>query len=276
MSMYEEIAEVVDSALHSERARRVQRDADRVNELALSDFRGPEYEVFRNELCRDSMPILRGMLRNGNLIRLAQQRFENKGIRFWVHPDDVALLHRSPEDRDEIIVDALLGALKTFRRKALVAGGWNPNHRGSRGVCCLTTFFIGQCIWEFRRAYVKWAKQRMKITRQEAAQRDPSALFGLFQTSGYLPGPEADTFGSAFEDILAEQPLATQAVVRLTVEGYGATEIADKLKTTRGAVSMRLTRFRSALYQAARDRRIWIPEQLHMIARHQQGQRGVA
>ncbi len=68
------------------------------------------------------------------------------------------------------------------------------------------------------------------------------------------------------EEILDEQALATQAVVRLTVMGFGDAEIADKLNLSHGAVRMRKTRFRTALYKAARERRIWIPEQLHTQA----------
>ncbi|MEV6507777.1 hypothetical protein AB0M61_16870 [Streptomyces sp. NPDC051642] len=55
----------------------------------------------------------------------------------------------------------------------------------------------------------------------------------------------------------------TQAVVRMTVEGYVDTEIANTLHITHAAVRMRKTRFRSALYDAARDQHIWVPRQLH-------------
>ncbi|MEU9992892.1 hypothetical protein AB0E10_40160 [Streptomyces sp. NPDC048045] len=44
------------------------------------------------------------------------------------------------------------------------------------------------------------------------------------------------------------------------------TEIVDTLHITHSAVRMRMTRFRKALYAAARERRIWIPEQLHTKA----------
>ncbi|MGW3209042.1 hypothetical protein [Streptomyces sp. NPDC001135] len=63
----------------------------------------------------------------------------------------------------------------------------------------------------------------------------------------------------------------------MTVEGYVDTEIADALNITHAAVRMRKTRFRGVLYDAARERRIWIPEQLHTKAgTHLRKQRGAA
>jgi hypothetical protein len=175
-------------------------------------------------------------------------------------------------------------ARASFRRKALVKGGWNPDYKHGRGASCLTTYFVGQCIWEFRRVYTRWAKDRQQWAKQhalydgseEAAHAHPK-LFGPLLQAGYLSEPEAAVLSTNFEDILNEQPPVTQAVIRMTVEGYADTEIADALRLTHAAVRMRKTRFRSVLYDAARQRRIWLPEQLHTSTgnRHRK-QRGAA
>ncbi|MCX4430226.1 hypothetical protein [Streptomyces mirabilis] len=279
-----EVAEAVDATPPDHRAARIHSDAARVKELALCNFEGPAYKVFEDELCLQSMPILRGMLRKGTLARIALKRCQDRGIPFWVHPDDVTLLRSSGEARDEIVIDVMMRGLKTFKRKALVEGGWNPNHRGGRGASCLTSYYVGQCIWEFRRVYTTWAKRRVAWAEQHALYACPAqsayevpGMFGLLQTANFLSEPEAVVFTTNFEDILDEQPPETQAVVRMTVDGYSDTEIADALDLTHGAVRTRKYRFRNALYDAARDRRIWIPEQLHTKAgtRHRQ-QRGAA
>ncbi|WP_327732492.1 hypothetical protein OG749_45605 [Streptomyces nojiriensis] len=88
--------------------------------------------------------------------------------------------------------------------------------------------------------------------------------------------PEAIVLSNNFEDILNEQTPQTQAVISLTVYGLADTEIADRLKITHGAVRSCKTRFRNALYQAARERRIWIPAQLHTKANHDKQQAGAA
>ncbi|MBT2472816.1 response regulator transcription factor [Streptomyces sp. ISL-66] len=129
------------------------------------------------------------------------------------------------------------------------------------------TYFIGQCIWEFRRVYETWAKKQMAWTsihlEYDFSDGSATGIAGLLQAPGYLAEPEAIVFATNFEDILAEQPPVTQAVVRLTVAGFTDTEIAERLKTTPGGVRNRKTLFRKALYQAARHGRIWIPKQLH-------------
>ncbi|MFE5819969.1 hypothetical protein ACFQ6S_42025 [Streptomyces sp. NPDC056479] len=69
-----------------------------------------------------------------------------------------------------------------------------------------------------------------------------------------------------FEEILGEQSAVAQAVIRMPVEGYVDTEIADTLSISHSAVRMRTTRFGNALYDAVRHQRNWIPEQLHTKA----------
>lgn len=62
----------------------------------------------------------------------------------------------------------------------------------------------------------------------------------------------------------------------MVVDGHVDAEIADALHLTHAAVRMRKTRFRKALYGAAREGRIWIPEQLHTKAGTRRQQRGAA
>ncbi len=257
------IDQTVDTAPPDGRTLRIQQEAARIAELALDGFQGPAYEIFENDLCRDSMPILRGMLRNGEIARLSQRRFTERGITFFVDPEDAHLLHSSPDARDEIAVDTIMRALKTFRGKALLNGAWSPQYQGPKGPCSLTSFFIGQCIWEFRRVYLLWTHERAQRARQEIALHDVEAFFRLLRAPGHLAEPETILFGGAFMDFLAEQPEQTQAVIRLTVAEYRDTEIADALGSTPGSVRTRRHRFRQATYQAAREGRIWIPYQLH-------------
>jgi hypothetical protein len=245
-----EVAEAVDDGLSDGRSARIQRDAARVNELAVDGFKGRAYQVFEDELIREAWPILRGMLRAGTLARIALKWCAERGLPFWIGPDDYALLRSDPAARDEILVDVVLRARVSFRLKALVEGGWNPNYKKGRGASCLTTYFVGQCIWEFRRVYTRWAKDRQDWAQvhalydgsEEAAYANPG-LFGPLLEAGHLSEPEAAVLSTNFEDILREQPPLTQAVIGMVVEGFVDTEIADALHMTHAAVRMRKTRF---------------------------------
>lgn len=111
--------------------------------------------------------------------------------------------------------------------------------------------------------YLTWVSKRDKVARWEAAMLDPEAFFRLLRAPEHLSEPEAVLFSNAFTELLDDQPRETRVVITLTVQGYQDTEIATMLKSSPGAVRTRRYRFRSALYQAARERKIWIPEQLH-------------
>ncbi|MFF4709305.1 hypothetical protein ACWC4D_33900 [Streptomyces sp. NPDC001288] len=268
MSDNDAIAEAVDGFLADPRVLRLQRDAALVADLALGGFEGREYDVFEDRLLLESMPVLRGMLRSGTFITLSVQRFERAGIPFYVSSDNRQLLHSSDAERDDIIVDVLLHSRKTFRTRALLNGGWNPHFKGA---CCLLTYFIGRCMWDFRRVYLRWAREREHIAQVEAALLDPEAFFRLLTALPHHGEPETILFSGAFMDLLGAQPAETQAVVRLTCEGYRDGEIADLLKSKPGAVRTRRYRFKQVLYQAASEGKIWIPAQLHVNgARKQQ------
>ncbi|MFI8265576.1 hypothetical protein [Streptomyces sp. NPDC085665] len=267
----DEIAQAVDAFLTDDRSARVQQDAARVQELAHHGFDGPVYKVFRDEMWVQSEPVLRGMLRSGSLARLAIQRHLERGITLWISADDSATLKADEAARDEILIEMQIKALETFRRKALIGKGWDPNHNGPRGATCLMSYYIGTCIWEFGRVFKKWAQRRVRWHELHAlcdfGEETPGGrrgIAGLLQASGYLTEP--DGFTTIFEEILDEQKWETRAVIRLTIDGYSDAEIANKLKITNAAVRMRKSRFRGVIYQAARERRIWIPAQLHTKA----------
>jgi hypothetical protein len=76
-------------------------------EQSLSGIEGPAYAVFDDQLSRNNMPILVGILRMAS----------SPGS-----PSSGSTTGASAKARDEILVEALLRARKTFRGKALVNG----------------------------------------------------------------------------------------------------------------------------------------------------------
>ncbi|WP_097992338.1 hypothetical protein [Streptomyces sp. f51] len=271
MNMKVKIAEPTE-----DRAARVARDAERIAELAYAGFKGPVYEVFQIELYREAQPILLGMLRDGRLAQLALKHCRSNGWRFFVHEDDMRLLRSDPEARDQVLLDVLAAAMKRFLKELKAGKGWRADYEGPRGACSLMTYFIDKCVWSFPPAYTRWAKERVRWARQESAAHRAAILEPLVST-GWEAEVEAEVFGTKFDKILDEQAPETQAAVRLTIAGFTDTEIADRLHLKHGAVRMRKTRFRTALYKAAAEKRIWIPEQFHSRGgARRQKQRGVA
>lgn len=267
MDVGTETVETVEATLGGDRRARIERDAARIEALARTGFTGPSYAAFETELYLEAQPILLGMLRKNRLAQLALKQCRSRGWKFFVHEDDMRLLHSSSHDRDIIMIDVFAEAMPKFQRDLQRGQGWTPDYVGPRGPCCLMTYFIGQCVWAFRRAYVRWAKERVAWARLHTAYdftedaANEAGIGRLLQATSYEI--ESEVLPTNFEDILAEQAPETQAVVRLTVMGCSDTEIAERLKLPHTTVRKRRSRFRTALYQAARERRIWIPEQLH-------------
>ncbi|MFG3721251.1 hypothetical protein ACGF8D_25960 [Streptomyces massasporeus] len=116
------------------------------------------------------------------------------------------------------------------------------------------TYFIGRCMWDSRRVYLRWVKERERIAQLEAALLDPEAFFRLLTALPHHGEPETILFSGSFMELLAAQPAETRAVVRLTCDGYADGEIAERLKSTPGAVRTRRYRFKKVLYQAASER----------------------
>ncbi|MEU9558334.1 hypothetical protein [Streptomyces fumanus] len=281
MGVDAEIVETIDAVLGGGSTARIEQDAARIEELACGGFEGLAYEVFEIELYREAEPILLGMLRKGTLARLALKQCKSRGWKFFVHEDDIRLLRGSSRERDIIMVDVLAEAMRKFRRDLQNGRGWTADHKGPRGACSLMTYFIGQCVWVFRRAYVRWAQERVDWARLHAVYdftedaANEAGIGGLLQSTSYEM--DSEVLGTDFEDILDEQAPETQAVVRLTVMGFPDTEIAERLNLTNVTVRQRRSRFRTVLYQAARERRIWIPEELHTkAASRRHNQRGAA
>lgn len=264
----------VSAVLSDDRAARIARDAERVEELAYYRFRGPVYEVFEIELYKEAEYILRGMLRSGSLARIALKQCKERGWKFFIQEDDMRLLRSDQAARDQVLLNVLADAMPKFLGDLKAGRGWRADYEGPGGACCLMTFFIGQCVWSFRRAYVRWAKDRVAWARQQIAVSD-LRISAVLEAADYEI--ESEVFGTAFEEILGELEPETQAVVQLTIMGFADTEIADRVRLKHGAVRMRKTRFRSALYKAAQERRIWIPQQLHTSdGARRQNQRGAA
>ncbi|MET8275752.1 hypothetical protein [Streptomyces sp. NPDC005096] len=261
--MIEEITAEVDAVVADDRMARIRRDTAKVTELADHDFKGAVYKDFEAQLCLETWPVLRGMLRSRKLIHLAMADSARLGRSFFVLSEDAEALHNYALARDEILVDVVVSALKSFRKNALVGGGWNPNFKGKRGPCCLATWFIRLCILELPQHYTTWAKKQRKIAKHEAMTDGVNLSSIIGQTGWDVSEGEATRLSDEFESILGEQSVGTQAVVRWWCMGYQQNEIAEQLHINTATVRQRMARFKRVLYDAARERRIWIPEQLH-------------
>jgi hypothetical protein len=113
-----------------ENLERLAGDADLARTLKAQGFSGRDYEVFRDELIRYGVAVLRGWLRTGAIPGKCRQ----KGIR-----GVPAQMSRQfdGDTAEELAGESVARALEPFRVQALLGGRWDPG-RGA----ALKTYFV--------------------------------------------------------------------------------------------------------------------------------------
>ncbi|WP_406490309.1 hypothetical protein OHB06_52255 [Streptomyces sp. NBC_01604] len=131
----------------AERAARRARDAEVVEILRGQDFVGPLFEKFAGRLMEYAWPVLLDWTGTGEIFRQARR------VGCPV-PARLIIPQWSQDDRYEVVADSVLDGLDAFRDNALAGGRWNP----AKGAA-LTTYYVGACVFAFRKVYEAWSKQ---------------------------------------------------------------------------------------------------------------------
>lgn len=131
----------------SDRAARRARDAEVVEILRGQDFAGPLFGKFAGRLMEYAWPVLLDWTLTGEIFRQARQ------VGCPV-PARLIIPQWSQDDRYEVVADSVLDGLDTFRDNALAGGRWNP----AKGAA-LTTYYVGACVFAFRKVYEAWSRQ---------------------------------------------------------------------------------------------------------------------
>lgn len=203
---------------------RLFEDQRLIQVLAAHDFGGPNWERFQAALARYGVQVLGAWLGNGTIFR----RCEDRGL------PTLGPRRLSAEDRQEITELTVAESIALFRKKALRAGGWDPERGAS-----LKTYFIGRCLLQFPRNYEKWLRDEQPL--------DTVPDIEMLEHADLGPGPEALAEGRL---VLAAALQATPALMKvarvfvLQEAGYGQAEVAKRLGLTIGAVESLLYRHR--------------------------------
>lgn len=206
-----------DSAAAADGRRdRLVADRELVAVLAACDFGGPRYDRFVNELARYGMAVLCGWMHSGYVFALSAGR----GLPVSPSQDELDQLHRDPEVRQEIATMVVAVALRRFRERALVGGGWQAD-----GGASLTTYFMGACLAVFPNEFRRYRAQRQRWRRQNAA--DPAIAAAARNAEPSMADVVAGTF--QVKANLAGVDARTRAIVTLRMYGYHQQEIAEML-----------------------------------------------
>lgn len=143
--------------------RRVIRGADDptslLQELRAANYQGPRYLMLTDDLWLYGWDVMRGMVRTGTIDRV------QTGLPHWAMTvEDRQTLHDSAEEREALILDALMRAVPTFP-KLLASGFYDPDKSA------LTSYFTGWVTRHFWSAYKRWSLKRQRELATLAALR---------------------------------------------------------------------------------------------------------
>ncbi|WP_346834044.1 sigma-70 family RNA polymerase sigma factor [Saccharothrix sp. CCNWLY140-2] len=203
--------------------------------LVAENCDGPVWQRFAATLAEYGYAVVMAWLRSGAIFSLCAEKRCAVGDPppYWEHDDLVSLT-----------TDTVIGAIRDFRTKALLDGGWDPD--GGAG---LKTYFATACVYAFPNVYRRWQTEfNRRLAESSFSVREDD----LVDVSSTAPDP-SDVVVTRLEvkrrlaDIGDER--AKRALI-LREAGYTIGEIAEVLGTSHGAIKGALERLRRTLGEA--------------------------
>jgi hypothetical protein len=214
---------VDDELSAAERRSRLAGDAELVEELRRDGFAGPQWDYFANELARYGLAVIRAWIRKGDIDgKCAEKGFHTTPLPPEMCSDEVAV----GSIADETVAEALVA----FRDDILARGVWDPDKGAS-----LRTFFIGQCLLQYRNAASRWLRQQ-----HDETPIDPHDQVLRTAIPGRaIPDVEDDVVRSMTVELILRGAVNERAARALALDacGYSRAEIAADLGTTEVAVA---------------------------------------
>ena len=198
-------------------------DANRLALLKRAKFQGPSYQKFTDELWLYARPVLLSKLRSGLIFAWCAEG----GVAVSPTSAERDVLHRSPEDRDHLVIDTIAHAIPKFRIKVLTKDKWDP-----AGAANMATYFVNFCRFEFQAVFRNWQRQRRKaLASLDVTELEPGTLAHFFYQPNFDPEKQAITRDD-IAHLTRNSPEQTRWICVLMLEGYTHSEIADRLGIT--------------------------------------------
>lgn len=215
-----------------EQVERLAGDLELVEVLDRAGYDGPEWDFVAEVLAGYGIGVIRGWLKKG----IIQEKCRERNVRFTPLPDGVRL---SDDDIDEITDETVARAIHKFQSHVLPNRQWDPRRGAS-----LTTYFIGQCLFQYASALKTWlaANGTHRIVEQPIEPEGLSEIQALWSS---LDEAEAGALLARLLG-LASSPRAARAL-EMDLFGYSREEIAHELHATPGSVANLISRERQRL-----------------------------
>jgi DNA-directed RNA polymerase specialized sigma24 family protein len=203
----------------AERLERLLADRDLVTRLEYSGYAEAEWEQVATEFARYGLSVIQSWITKGTIFgKLREKRLGGlpEAPAEWFDPVAVS----------DLATDTVVAALGWFKDNVLIKHQWNPERPG--GAASLKTFFVGQCLFQFRSVYRQWHREESSRRRHVIAAKpeDPEFL--------HRPGVER-----ADRAILAHEE-ATQALAQINGDHARQAFVMDAAGMTHAEIAAEL------------------------------------
>ena len=153
----------------AERLERLLADRDLITRLEYSGYADAEWEQVATEFARYGLSVIQSWITKGTIFgKLREKRMGGlpEAPAEWF--DEVTV--------SDLATDTVVAALDWFKDNVLIKHQWNPERPG--GAASLKTFFVGQCLFQFRGVYRRWHRAESSRRRHVVAAdpADPELL----------------------------------------------------------------------------------------------------
>lgn len=201
------------------------------NILALAmqeQFAGPVSDRLRTALAEYGYAVLAAWIKTGLIFRKCSE----KNIRVSDPPRDGFAFG----EVEDLAVDTVALGLAKFQSNVLSKSTWDRKKGAS-----LTTFFVGQCLFQWPLVYERWCRCKTRDARLASALSREDAAVDMTHPD---PSVEVEMKARVKELLAGVDNPVTRRIVVLKAKGYAQAEIAEILGITVGALESRLHRLR--------------------------------
>lgn len=228
--------------------RELRRRQEQVwaDEVRGTDFTGPVFEIYWDELMRYGLAVMMSWTRTGKIIKKCREKgrpvkYPTRGPSRW-----------SYEDRLSLAGETVAKALTFFLEEVLRPGKWTYE-----GGAALRTYFVGACLLQFTNIFNQCAgkDEREAIHTVDVTVDDAEELISR-NVCWWDPTGEAVAAQDEAQRILAdiEDPETRKLVEMVALDGMKQKDAAMALGMTPGAAWARLNRLKQKAEQERETR----------------------
>jgi RNA polymerase sigma-70 factor (ECF subfamily) len=205
-------------------------DAALIEYFRSLQFRGREWDQFVIGLHAYGIARISALLASGAIFTKASL-LTRRTVRENQH-------RIQDRDREELVIDSVHTALRSFVAKGIKGGGWSP-----RGGASLKTYFVNACVISFTDIYKAWRKAQLAHLPEVAFEQLDEVKAVAIAATYSTVDTDLELLNTAMDRMSKDEiDIFTQIV-----QGYTQEEIAEKLGLTEKAVEGRVYRARRRL-----------------------------